>query len=411
LTTAANRPEREWRSVLVLALGFGLVGIDRFLISTMFPTIAKDLGLGYADIGTIAGTLSIAWGLSALFMGNAADRIGRRKVLVCSLLLFSLLIGASGLATALMGLVAVRIVMGVADGAFTPASISATIACSAPQRRGRNIGIQQMTLTLFGLGLSPLVVAFLLHLIDWRLIFLVFVIPGLLIAWATWRYIPNEQVDAAELAARGHGGGTLSDWKHVLSYHNIRLLMLLMLCWLTCLITTSAFMPSYLVDHLRLGDISMATVMSAIGFGSAAGTLLLSWASDWLGRKPVVVLCTIGCFGALFALSQTGPSVALLFILLFVVHFFNNAAITLTVGPIWAETVPLGLMATASGVIIAVGELLGGGLAPIVAGYFAQNFGIQHLLWLPMGAIALAFVLSLQLRETRQNQIGASHEG
>lgn len=391
----------ELRSVTVLALGFGLVGIDRFLISTMFPTIARDLRLSYGDIGTIAGALAIAWGLAALFMGNAADRLGRRKVLVGSLIIFSMLIGFSGLASGLLGLVLVRIVMGLADGAFTPASISATISCSSPERRGRNIGLQQMTLTLFGLGLSPLIVAYLLHLIDWRLIFAIFVLPGLVVAWATWKFIPESAAEARDISVGGHGGGMLGDWKQVLGYWNIRLLMLLMLCWLTCLITTSAFMPSYLVDHLKLSDVAMGAVMSAIGFGSAAGALILAWASDWLGRKTVIVLCTVGCFSGLVALTTADASVLLLFGLLFTIHFFNNAAIALTVGPICTETVPVALMATASGVIIAVGELLGGGLAPIAAGYFAQHFGIAHILWLPMGTTVLAFFLSLMLRETR----------
>lgn len=406
--TPARQPS-EFAAVSVLALGFGLVGIDRFLISTMFPTIARELDLGYSSIGTIAGALSIAWGLAALFMGNAADRIGRRRVLVASLILFSLLIGASGLATGLLGLVVVRIVMGAADGAFTPASISATIACSAPERRGRNIGIQQMTLTLFGLGLAPLVVAYLLHLIDWRYIFLVFSLPGLFIAWLTWRTLPSGS--DAETGPTGHEhGGALDDWRAVMGYRNIRLLMGLMLCWLTCLITTSAFMPSYLVDHLALSDVGMGAVMSAIGFGLAAGTLLLAWASDSLGRKPVVTLCTVGAFVSLLALSQAGPSIGLLFGLLFAVHFFNNAAITLTVGPLCAETVPPRLMATASGVVIAVGEIIGGGVAPIAAGLFAERFGIDHLLWLPMAAIVLGFFMSFALSETLPSRLERSVE-
>lgn len=400
-TTGNPEVAHEMRSVTILALGFGLVGIDRFLISTMFPTIARDLNLGYSDIGTIAGVLAFSWGIAALFMGNAADRIGRRKVLVGSLVIFSLLIGASGLATGLLGLVAVRVVMGFADGAFTPASISATLGCSVPHRRGRNIGIQQMTLTLFGLGLAPLLVAYLIEFINWRWIFLLFTLPGLAIAWATWKYIPDIGVDDdSSLHHHVHGDGTFASWRQLLRYRNIRLLMVMMLCWLTCLITTSAFMPSYLIDHLRLSEPQMGGVMSAIGLGSAAGTLVLSWLSDKLGRKPIMVLCTVGAFLALWHLSSLAASVTGLFVTLFAVHFFNNAAITLTVGPICAETVPVSLMATASGLVIAVGELLGGGLAPIVAGQFADRFGIEHIMWLPQGAIALGFVLALFLIET-----------
>jgi MFS family permease len=184
LDTAHVNERHEIQAVAVLALGFGLVGIDRFLITTLFPVIAHDLHLSYGDIGAITGALAIAWGISALFMGNLSDRIGRRRVLTVSLVVFSLLIGASGLATGLLSLIAVRVVMGLADGAYTPASIAGTLAASPPQRSGRNIGIQQMMMPLFGLGLAPLFIAGVLRYIEWRLVFLIFVIPELLLAFA-----------------------------------------------------------------------------------------------------------------------------------------------------------------------------------------------------------------------------------
>lgn len=396
MAEAAHPRANEVAAITVLSLGLGLVGVDRFLISTMFPSIARDLHLGYGDIGTIAGSLSIAWGISALLMGNMADRIGHRKVLVGSLILFSILIGASGLATGLMGLVLVRVIMGLADGAYTPASIAATIQASPPERHGRNLGISQMTLSLFGLGFSPLIVAALLHVINWRWIFVLFLIPGLLLAWFIWRIIPAMPVDPAPRTR-----SSLRDWKAVVFYGNVRVLMVLMLCWLIVTITTSAFMPSYFIDHLKLSEGTMGTVMSSIGFGAGFGTFALLWLSDKLGRKPVILIATLGGVLSLLALnSLNGNSVALLFMSLFMVHFCNNAAIVFTVGPICSESVPTALMATASGVIIAVGELLGGGIAPMVAGYFAEHYGIEHLLWLPIGALALAFLLCLLLKET-----------
>lgn len=399
----AKRPS-EFAVITVLALGLGLVGIDRFLISTMFPAIARDLHLDYGDIGVIAGVLSIAWGVSALFMGNMADRIGHRKVLVGTLVVFSVLIGASGLATGLFGLVVVRVLMGFADGAFVPASISATVHASPPTRRGRNLGISQMNLSLFGLGFSPLLVAALLHVVNWRWIFLIFLLPGLLLAWCTWRIVPEpERATAAAQRSR------LADWRAVLAYGNVRILVLLMLCWLTCLITTSAFMPSYFIDHLQLSEAQMGTVMSSIGFGAGLGTFALLWLSDKWGRKPVILLATLGALLSLLALNDLGGNVPLLFLSLFMVHFCNNAAIIFTVGPICSETVPTALMATASGLIIAVGELLGGGLAPIVAGQFAERFGIAHLLWLPIGALVLAFLLCLLLKETLPKNTDASN--
>jgi predicted MFS family arabinose efflux permease len=385
---------REWRTVAILALGFGLVGIDRFLISTMYPTIARDLGLGYGDIGTITGVLALAWGVAALVMGNLSDGIGHRPVLVGSLIVFSLLIGGSGLAAGLGGLILVRALMGFADGAYTPASIAATVRASPPERHGGNVGLQQTMLVLFGLGLSPLLVGFLLREgVDWRYIFLIFTAPGLLVAWATWRIIPKH--DGVPLTH-----DSLAGWRTVLRFRNIRLLMAGMFCWLTCLIVTSAFLPSYLVDHLRLREPDMGIVMSAIGFGAVAGTILLSALSDRIGRRPVMIVGSIAALVGLIAFGAIGPNIGGLFACLFAIHFFNNALITMTVGPIAIETVPPAMITTASGVVIAAGELLGGGLAPMLGGWVAQLVGIEHILWLPIATMAAGVMICLALDET-----------
>lgn len=393
----------EIQTVAILSLGFGLVGIDRFLISTLYPVIARDLKLSYGDIGTITGALAIAWGISALFVGNLSDRIGRRRVLTVSLVVFSLLIGASGLATGLLTLILVRVVMGFADGAYTPASIAGTMAASPPQRSGLNIGIQQMMMPLFGLGLAPLLVAGVLRYIEWRLIFLLFVVPGLVLAYCMWRIIaPRATAHAVEgdagVVHRAADRTGLADWKCVLTYPNVRVAAALMLCWLTCLVTTSAFMPNYLVDHLKLRLDQMGTVMSAIGLGATLGTLLLPWLSDRLGRKRIMAISSLGALVSLVLLMNAQADVGRLFACLFLVHFFNNALITLTVGPLCSEAVPVQYMATASGLVIAVGELFGGGLAPVIVGRVAQRFGIEQVLWLPIGMICLGFLLCLAIK-------------
>ena len=112
----------EWKVVALLSLGFGLVGIDRFMIMPLFPVIMKDLMLDYQDLGHITGSLAVAWGVSALFTGNLSDRFGHRKVIVPAMLVFSLLAGVSGLAGGVASLMLIRAVMGVAEGAFTPSS-------------------------------------------------------------------------------------------------------------------------------------------------------------------------------------------------------------------------------------------------------------------------------------------------
>ncbi|MFG1287841.1 MFS transporter [Xanthobacter versatilis] len=389
----------EWKAVALLSLGFGLVGIDRFMIMPMFPAIMKDLGLTYQDLGHITGILAIAWGISAFFMGNISDRIGRRKVVIGSLVIFSLLAGASGLAGGVGGLLLVRALMGFSEGAYAPASITATLEASKPTRHGLNLGIQQMAMPLFGLGLAPILVTQLLEIVDWRWIFLLVAAPGIVVAFLLYRLLRNVPRAAAALHTATHDASA-HRWTDVFRYRNIPLNMVGMLCWLTTLVVTSALMPNYLTDHLHLDVQAMGFVLSGIGFGASLGTVLMPWLSDRLGRKPIMIVSVLGAMGFLLLLMGTGADPVWLFLFLFGAHFFNFALICLTVGPLSVEAVPAALMATASGIVIGTGEIFGGGVAPIIAGTVAHHFGIQYILHLAVGAMLVGFIVCTALKET-----------
>ncbi len=332
-------------------------------------------------------------------MGRLSDRIGRRKVVVGAILAFSLLVGVSGLATGLVSLLAIRAMMGLADGAYTPPSIVATLEASEPRRHGRNLGIQQMALPLFGLGFAPLFVTQMLQIVDWRFIFALVTPPGLIVSYLLYRTLRTPSAVGSAMHTATHDA---SDhvWTDVFRYRNVLLCMGGMLCWLTCLIVTSAMLPSYLTDYLHLGVGKMGFVLSAIGFGASAGTVTMPWLSDRLGRKPVMIGSSVATLASLLLLTRIGPAPGALFAVLFAVHFFNFAHITLTVGPLCAESVPAKLMATASGVVIGVGEIFGGGIAPAIAGYVAGWFGIQYTLYLAIIALVLGIFIGLGLRET-----------
>src|ERR1700689_67729 len=94
----------EWKAVTLLSLGFGLVGLDRWIIAPLFPFMMKDLHLGYQALGNLIAILGLCWGGSAIITGALSDRIGRRKILIPAIILFSLLSGLSGLATGLVSL-------------------------------------------------------------------------------------------------------------------------------------------------------------------------------------------------------------------------------------------------------------------------------------------------------------------
>ncbi|WP_321911910.1 MFS transporter [Burkholderia cepacia] len=389
----------EWRAVVLLALGFGLVGIDRFMIMPLFPVMMNDLHLDYQDLGHITGALSVAWGVSAMFMGNLSDRIGHRKVIIPAIVMFSLLAGLSGLATGVGTLILIRTVMGLAEGAYTPASIVATFDASKPTRHGRNIGIQQMALPLFGLGVAPILVTQLLKFLPWHSIFAVVSIPGLVVAFLLWKVLRNTKTSVAALHTSTQDAAE-HRWTDVFRYRNITLNMVGMLCWLTCLVVLSALFPSYLVDYLHLNMQQMGFVLSAIGFGGTLGTLVMPTLSDRVGRKPVMILSVLGAMVSLVLLSRTGPNPTMLFTYLMLALLFIFSMITLTVGPLSAESVPAKLMSTASGLVVGIGEVFGGGLAPAIAGYLAKHFGIQYIMYFGFIALALGFIVAVSLKET-----------
>ena len=78
-TSSSWDVQYEWKAVALLSLGFGLVGVDRFMIMPMFPVMSKDLGLDYQDMGMISAVLALAWGVASMFVGNISDHIGRRN--------------------------------------------------------------------------------------------------------------------------------------------------------------------------------------------------------------------------------------------------------------------------------------------------------------------------------------------
>ncbi|WP_075790928.1 MFS transporter [Massilia putida] len=396
----------EWKTVALLALGFGLVGIDRFMILPLFPVMAQALHLDYQDLGNITGILAVAWGIAALFMGNLSDRFGHRKVIIPAIVVFSLLAGFSGFAAGVGSLMLIRACMGFAEGAYTPASIVATLDASKPTRQGLNIGIQQTALPLFGLGFAPILVTQLLKVIDWHWIFALVSIPGLVIAWLLHKTLRDTAVSTAALHTATHDVAR-HRWTDVFRYRNIPLNMLGMLCWLTTLVVLSALFPSYLVDYLHLELAQMGFILSAIGFGGTLGTLAMPALSDRLGRKPVMLVSVIGACAGLVMLMQSGRDPVYLFASLLVTLFFTFSMICLTVGPLSAEAVPASLMSTASGIVIGTGEIFGGGAAPAIAGYVAKHFGIQYILHLALGSLVLGFIVVLALRETAPARVAS----
>jgi MFS family permease len=393
----------EWRAIALLTLASGLLGLDRFIVNPLFPAMMRDLSLDYQDLGNMGAVLAVTWGLCALLMGRVSDRVGRRRVIIPSVVVFSVLVGATGLVGGLATLLVVRAIMGVAEGACVPAANVAAIEASRPSRKGFNFGVFANGLPLIGLGVGPILATQLLGVLpSWRWVFVVVAIPGLVTAYLLHRVLRDTRVVAA---AVGQGGPDLArqEWRRALRAHNVPLCVGVMACTAGALNVVIAMTPNYLTDHLHLPVERMGFVMSAVGVGAFAGGLTLPGLSDRLGRKPVMLF---GVFAAAVSLwgfmhAGAGATEGWLFSLLLSYSMFAFSAFVILIGPVATESVDVGLASTAVGIISGVGEIVGGGVAPAFAGYIAKNFGIEKVFYTALGGLILALLLIGALNETR----------
>ncbi len=396
----------EWKAVLLLFLGFGLVGLDRWIIGPLFPAMMKDLGLGYDDQGLIGGVLAISWGVFSMVMGNLSDRLGRRKILIPALLGFSLMSGFSGLVTALPLLLIFRSVMGATEGAFLSTSVALTGEASHPRRLGFNQGIQLSSFSLFGLLLGPILATHLLQYVSWRWVFIIVALPGFILALFMY-YIIREPAHLRTTEARAVH--TPLPWSQALKNRNVILAMICMYGGMSCIFVLSNMVSTYLTDHVRLTTLQMGSVMAGLGVGGLMGGIAIPAVSDYIGRRPATVLSflclglSVYCFSLLGGENQFG-----LFLCLAGAAFFGNGVLSLLTGPVATEAVPAGLTSSAIGLCSGAGELLGAGVGSILAGLFAKHFGIAIIPMFTLGGLGLGLVASLFLRETAPRRLRAA---
>lgn len=389
----------EWKAVALLGIGFGLVGLDRWILAPLFPFMAADLGLADGDAGRLAGILGVVWGAFAIFSGRLSDRIGHRKVLIPAIVLFSLMSGLTGMAQGLMGLILVRALMGAMEGTYCPTSFTAVASASKPKRRGFNQGLQQSGFALLGLALGPIIATQLLNVVpSWRWVFWIVAIPGFVVGVLLYLVLREpKDTQGGKLIGAGVAGGR---WLEVLKAPNIVVCMLALLCAMACVFVLSAMVPVYLVNAVGLTPGEMGFVTSAIGFGGFIGQFGWPGLSDKFGRKPLAILGFVGASVCVWWFAQTAAQPSVLFVALFACSFFSLGNVALITGPIATESAPIGLVSSAIGIVVGAGEIFGGGVAPYIAGAIADAYGLPNVLHVALTGVVLGIVVCLFLKET-----------
>jgi MFS family permease len=396
----------EWKTVALLGIGFGLVGLDRWIIASLFPAMAADLGLPEGEIGRLAGILGVLWGVFAIFSGRLSDAIGHRKVLIPAIILFSLMSGFSGMVQGLVSLVWIRAIMGAMEGTYCPTSFTAVAAASRPERRGFNQGLQQSGFALMGFALGPIIATQLLNVVpSWRYVFWICAIPGFVVGVMLYFQLrePKDTQAGALIGATQASGS----WLEVLKTPNIIVCMVALLCAMACVFVLGAMVPIYLTNALQLGVTDVGLVASALGFGGFFGQFGWPGLSDRFGRKPLAILGFIGATASVYWFASTGAAVLPLFVALFICSFFCLGNVALITGPIATESAPRGLISSAIGVVVGAGEIFGGGIAPIIAGNVTDRYGLPSALNVALIGVALGIVVCFFLRETAPSKTAA----
>ncbi len=112
---------------------------DRQAVFSMFPVLKSDLGFSDNQLGLVGSYFLWVYGIGSFFAGQIGDRFSKRRLIVTSLALWSLVTFATGLARSANMLLVLRAVMGISEALFMPAAIALTANAFPPTTRSRAI--------------------------------------------------------------------------------------------------------------------------------------------------------------------------------------------------------------------------------------------------------------------------------
>src|SRR5271154_1855507 len=266
-------------------LGWTLDAFDFFLMVFVLRDIAKEFGTQITDV-TFAILLTLAMRpIGAYLFGRAADRWGRRPILMVNVLLYSAIELASGFAPSLTALLVLRAIFGVAMGGEWGVGASLTMESIPPQARGFVSGLLQSGYPA-GYFLASIVYGLFFQYIGWRGMFMVGVIPALLVFYIR-RKVP-ESPSWKPTTARSNTLSILqSHWR--LGIYAV----LLMTAFNFFSHGTQDLYPTFLQVQHGFGPHEVGLIAVIYNVGAIIGGISFGSLSERFGRWRIIIIAAV----------------------------------------------------------------------------------------------------------------------
>lgn len=177
-------------------IGSSMAFIDGTVVNIALPAIQQSLGAGIAELQWVVNGYLLPLGALMLVGGGLGDRLGRRRIFIAGIVLFTLASVACALAPTVGLLITARAVQGIGAALLVPQSL-ALIAANFPKDvRGRAIGTWAAA-SAITTSLGPPIGGFLIDTLSWRVAFWINLPLAAVALWLTLGHVPESRDEAA----------------------------------------------------------------------------------------------------------------------------------------------------------------------------------------------------------------------
>jgi len=400
-----NKSSPVARKALVAAsLGWMLDSFDVMLYALVLAVLMTDLGMDKATGGSLASLTLVASAIGGVLFGVIADRFGRVRALVMSILIYSVFTAACGFAQTVRQLAVFRVFLGIGMGGEWASGAALVSETWPSEHRGKALGLMQSSWAI-GYALAAAVTAIVLPIWGWRAVFFVGILPALFTLWIR-RDVAEPEIWRARVES-GKPRGSLRDIFRGSLLPLTSALTLMNACIMFAWWGFNLWIPAYLSLPINEGGIglsayAMSGFIIAMQVGMWCGYVTFGFASDIFGRKRTYVIYVLTAALLILAYTSTRSPSALL-VLGPLVAFFGTGSFS-GFGAVTAEIYQTDIRATAQGFTYNIGRLASA-LAPFVVGSLADTHGFEVALSISSIAFVLAGVLWIWIPETKGRKL------